>query len=329
MAWFRGLAVFVLTLCALASAGPCTNPTKRQAWHKLSNTEKRAYLDAELCLMKKPAKLGLPGTRTRFDDFQAIHQVQAYATHHVGAFLPFHRLLMHVHETALRTECGYTGYQPYWHEQGDAGQFSKSDVFHPTYGFGGDGNKAKGNCISTGPFANYTNSLGPSYAIGDHCIDRIISDSISLQSSQANVDECLAKTDWESAWLCIEFAPHRGGHGGVGGEMINAVSSPGDPIFYLHHTWLDKVWWEWQALDRKTRTSAAGIGGTNVMSDEEIKTFPTRPSNIPKPTGADGDPGNITTLGHVLSMYGNGPNKTIADVMDIQGSFLCYEYVNP
>jgi tyrosinase len=28
-------------------------------------------------------------------------------------------------------------------------------------------------------------------------------------------------------------------------------------------------------------------------------------------------------------MYGNEPNKTIADVMDIQGDFLCYEYVEP
>jgi len=56
----------------------------------------------------------------------------------------------------------------------------------------------------------------------------------------------------------------------------------------------------------------------------------TRPSTTnSKPTGADGDPGTTTTLGHVLNMYGNGPNKTIADVLDIQGNFLCYEYVEP
>lgn len=48
-----------------------------------------------------------------------------------------------------------------------------------------------------------------------------------------------------------------------------------------------------------------------------------------KPTGADGDPGTITTLNHVLNMYGNIPNKTIADVLDIQGNFLCYQYVEP
>lgn len=48
-----------------------------------------------------------------------------------------------------------------------------------------------------------------------------------------------------------------------------------------------------------------------------------------KPTGAAGDPGTTTTLTHVLNMYGNSPNRTIADVLDIQGGFLCYEYVEP
>lgn len=48
-----------------------------------------------------------------------------------------------------------------------------------------------------------------------------------------------------------------------------------------------------------------------------------------KPTGAPGDPGTTTTMGHVLDMKGNSPNQTIADVMDIGGDVLCYEYVDP
>ncbi len=102
----------------------------------MANDEKLEYINAELCLMKKPANLGLPGARTRFDELQAIHQLQAYATHFVvsrspspsleahapgqdvtvdnpqGAFLPFHRMMMLSHENALRNECNYTGYQP-------------------------------------------------------------------------------------------------------------------------------------------------------------------------------------------------------------------------
>jgi tyrosinase len=62
--------------------------------------------------MKKPATLGLRGAKTRFDEFQSLHQLQAYSTHFVGSFLPFHRLMLYAHETALRNECGYTGNQP-------------------------------------------------------------------------------------------------------------------------------------------------------------------------------------------------------------------------
>lgn len=61
-------------------------------------------------------------------------------------------------------------------------------------------------------------------------------------------------------------------------KMLNGVSSPGDPLFYLHHTWLDKIWADWQARDKAKRI--LDISGTNVMS-ENNPGFPARPSNIP------------------------------------------------
>lgn len=60
--------------------------------------------------------------------------------------------------------------------------------------------------------------------------------------------------------------------------MQNGVSSPGDPLFYLHHTWLDKVWWDWQAKDRLNRVKE--IGGTNIGPDY-APGFPARPPSIP------------------------------------------------
>jgi tyrosinase len=42
----------------------------------------------------------------------------------------------------------------------------------------------------------------------------------------------------------------------------------------------------------------------------------------------DGDTGgNMTTLKHTLSVLELVPNRAVADVMNIQGGFLCYEYV--
>jgi tyrosinase len=81
MAPISKLVAFLLTVSSAFAA--CTNPAKRRAWHTLSNSEKLEYINAELCLMKKPARLGLPAAKTRFDELQAIHQLQAYATHFV------------------------------------------------------------------------------------------------------------------------------------------------------------------------------------------------------------------------------------------------------
>jgi tyrosinase len=100
----------------------------------------------------------------------------------------------------------------------DAGNFKSSVIFDATYGFGGDGSGPR-SCITTGPFANYTNSLGPGYQLTSHCIDRKISELMSLGSSQAQVNACLTMRDFATAWPCIEGNPHTGGHAGVGGQV--------------------------------------------------------------------------------------------------------------
>ncbi|VUC32084.1 unnamed protein product [Clonostachys rosea] len=325
---------FILTVAVFASSvkALCGPKGQRKAWHTLSDNEKDEYIQAELCVMGLAPRVGLPGCRNVFDELQSNHQLQAAYTHFVGAFLPYHRYLMHAHEQIMRTECGYTGFQPYWDEPLDAGHFSSSIIFDPVHGFGGDGRESDG-CITDGPFANYTNALGPGYLITDHCIDRNISDSASEFSDQSQVDKCYEYDTWEEAWPCIEALPHNGGHSGVGLEMANPISSPGDPIFYLHHTWLDKVWWDWQAKDLPSRLKA--MGGTNVQTSNG-----TFAPNVPGYNGTTphdgkcgsldscpGDPGNITTLSHVLSSLGVVPDVTILDVMDIGSDYLCYEYV--
>lgn len=106
----------------------------------------------------------------------------------------------------------------YWDEPRDAGNFSTSIVLDPVHGFGGDG-RANDSCITDGPFANYTNALGPGYLITDHCIDRNISDEASKLSGQGYVDICYTNTTFETAWPCMEANPHQGGHSGIGKEV--------------------------------------------------------------------------------------------------------------
>jgi len=105
----------------------------------------------------------------------------------------------------------------YWDEVRDAGNFTKSIIFDPTT-FGGDGVGSK-KCVANGPFANYTLHLGPGHAITNHCLTRSISNTASLESAQSKLDACYAIDDFEEAWVCMEASPHRGGHGGTGGEV--------------------------------------------------------------------------------------------------------------
>jgi len=86
----------------------------------------------------------------------------------------------------------------------------------------------------------------------------------------------------------------------------NPISSPGDPLFYLHHTFLDRVWWQWQEKDLGKRLS--DIAGYTTGSEPEGGWV-------------------LATLEDVLDMKGVIPNQKIRDIMNIKGGVLCYEYV--
>lgn len=58
----------------------------REGWHRarrtLSKSERRSYIDAVLCLQKKPSIYKeVAGAKSRFDDFQVEHITQAYDIH--------------------------------------------------------------------------------------------------------------------------------------------------------------------------------------------------------------------------------------------------------
>ncbi|KAJ0383292.1 hypothetical protein COL922a_010781 [Colletotrichum nupharicola] len=96
-----------------------------------------------------------------------------------GNFLTWHRYFTWAYENALREECGYEGYQPYWNWLSYRDDPSKAPMFDgsetsmsgngvfkahngSTSGGGvyipsGDG----GGCVTKGPFANMTVHLGP------------------------------------------------------------------------------------------------------------------------------------------------------------------------
>ena len=75
-------------------------------------------------------------------------------------------------------------------------------------------------------------------------------------------------------------------------------------MFYMHHAAMDWIWWIWQSRDLPARLEQIS-GGTSVDDDSNVGT----------------------TLATTLDVGLLGPTVTIADVMDIQGELMCYEYV--
>lgn len=102
------------------------------------------------------------------------------------------------------------------------------------------------------------------------------------------------------------------------------AASPGDPLFFLHHTNLDRLWWNWQQASPENRTNDIGeIENVPIYSYLLQNNFVFPDNLLPYAN----DNGNITTLNHTLWMAGLVPNVTIADVMDLGGDLICAEYV--
>jgi tyrosinase len=107
----------------------------------------------------------------------------------------------------------------------------------------------------------------------------------------------------------------------------------------MHHGFVDKMWADWQAKDKKRLKEINGlnaqdpaVGFLEFAGDmkEESKMWghPTAAIKAVTPDPTNGDNGsNQTTLGHILTTLGIIPDTPLESVMDIQGGYLCYEYV--
>lgn len=209
----------------------------------------------------------------------------------------------------------------YWEESLDVANLAGSIVFDPDTGFGGNSN---GSCITDGPFTQLELHITQSTNYANYCLTRDFNTDGFQGATPSNVSSCYNSTTYEAAYTCYKSSPHTAGHAGVGGTMLDAVASPSDPLFFLHHTNLDRLWWEWQLANLTARLT--DMSGRNVPRPSYLAqnnfTYPG-----PEILDYDGDEGNVTTLHHNLWMVGLIPNATIGEVMDLRGELICAEYV--
>ncbi|MFE7382429.1 tyrosinase family protein [Streptomyces zhihengii] len=192
-------------------------------------------------------------SRGSYDDFVKMHVNGAAFYHHAPAFLPWHREFVRLLEVALPTPPGTpTLTVPYW-------DWTGTDDPWADYFMGGNG-RAGDDRVMTGPFAisGGWNCIDPSEPIPSYLRRQFGAHGGHLPTGP-DVTACLALTPYDSEpWeaggnptfrksLEGVTAPdiHNRVHTWIGGNM-NLASAPNDPVFWLHHCNIDRLWAQWQ-----------------------------------------------------------------------------------
>ncbi|EFW99211.1 tyrosinase [Grosmannia clavigera kw1407] len=352
---------FRLQLNATKSNSSCT-PDKivyRRAYGALSRHEKLDYIGAVKCLMILPSRTPAnvsSGARSRFDDFVATHIQQTLTIHYSGNFMAWHRWFVYSYEKALRDECGYQGYQPYWdwplyaNATEDSPIFDGSDTslggngdYFPHSGrvitapAGSNGSDIQlpagdgGGNVTTGAFANLTVNLGPVGGVkgmvpgpdgglgyNPRTLTRDIASVMNMEyANYTTVLDLLGKANIDTYRALLEgipnnivLGPHGGIHNTIGGDPSSDLfASPGDPVFWLHHCQMDRMWALWQTLDPAVRHSDLKAGNFGHI------TWNNKPAS------------RYTTLDDVIDLGYAAPSTTIRNVMDTTSGPFCYYYL--
>ncbi|OTA98085.1 hypothetical protein M426DRAFT_326266 [Hypoxylon sp. CI-4A] len=290
---------------AAAADGTCdrNNPAVRFEWRNYSADDKTTFVNAIKCLMNKPSSGNFQGSQSRYEDIVSVHQQLTPNIHQRAVFLPWHRYYVSIFESIMREECGFDRAFPWWDETLDSGNFAASDLFTDAH-FGpipAKTSDGQGTCITSGTFGGTTLHIGPGGGFTDHCLARAVDESLTGTVSAQFVQDCNSRTSYDDMRSCQELGPHAYGHNGVGAVMADVQSSPGDPIFFMHHLFVDHSFRIWQNGDASRTTTIDGCADAS-------------------------DPCTPITLDYTLTSNGLRPDTTIGNVMDTLGGYLCYRY---
>lgn len=271
----------------------------------LSPAEKAAYVQAVIDLKNsRPSMIPAAqaaGATSRYDDYVWIHlQVQGGA-HQGPAFTPWHREFLKQFERDLQDVSGDPNMTlPYWdwttaQAPGDPG-WPFTDDFMGGRGTGADNRvmtgrfaEAGGEWVihvrtgaASGPARDNTTYLRrlaappsfplPSYSDATGCLGRAAYDAAPWFTATPNLPEANA-----SFRKFLEWIMHNGVHGWVGGNM-NPMTSPNDPVFFLHHCNIDRLWAVWQQKNAPPVTDYQPPSGTTANHDLDDTMLVTDPA---------------------------------------------------
>ncbi|MBI2005408.1 MAG: tyrosinase family protein, partial [Candidatus Aenigmarchaeota archaeon] len=218
----------------------------------LTPQEKQNFVNAVLTLKAN-------GTYDQFVQQHRDSMAMSNMWAHQGpAFLPWHREFLRRFELALQS-VNPTVDLPYWDWTVD--NSTTSSICGSDF-MGGNGRPSDGR-VMAGPFAfdNGNWNLNVNDDPGQDLRRRFGQNASSLPTA-AQVNQCLAVTPYDSAPWNTSSNPsfrnmlegwigpgqiHNRVHVWVGGSML-ASTSPNDPVFFLYHCNVDRLWAIWQSM---------------------------------------------------------------------------------
>ncbi|KAK8041678.1 hypothetical protein PG993_006201, partial [Apiospora rasikravindrae] len=308
----------------------CRQLHVRREWRTIDVEEKRSYIMAVKCLMAHPSQF-VAGT-SYYDDFIYAHSKTGVYSHYAAAFLPWHRIINHRGRdwTGWLTSTSLS----YWDWTLDSANLSLSPVWDPDSGFGGNGKATTTSvhthdheddenvqhCVQDGPFADTTRpwkalSSGHSHdvTLEPHCLSRRFLEpgdkllpTVHRLISPERVEKTLSQPDYVAFFADFEGRPHNAIPQFIKGDFLT-FTAPNDPVFWLHHTQVDRLWALWQQRNPDKRLKEYGGPSLDFRHHHEEE-----------------DAGSFMT--DVLPMAGLGDDPRVEDVMDTAGGLLCYRY---
>lgn len=235
--------------------------------------EKTAFTNAVVALKQRPSQFHPDdASYSRYDDYVEVHlnAMNAMMTAHMqnwghlsSAFGPWHRVYLYHFESELRAiDPSVT--LPYW-DWTDAA--STAAVFAPDL-LGSDGRPEDGR-VMDGPFAGDAGKwqivVKDAASVPDYLVRRFGKDpSATALPTAPSQAEVMARKIYDVApWydrmrtpaqradvdklfrFGLEVNLHNLVHRYIGGHMVLAAS-PNDPVFFLHHCNLDRLWSAWE-----------------------------------------------------------------------------------
>jgi tyrosinase len=294
----------------------------RKDFRDLTKEERALYWDAINDMKRTPTKRSKDGsTKNLYDEFVIIHawKINKPQAHGTSMFLPWHRKFLLEFETALRQQVNKEKYScltiPYWDWSQNA-EICANDpecktwhhddpVLQESGGPGDPQRRVKGmrsthgssidathsnrmvGCMSAeSPFADWLDHNG-------NCLSRGVSWDFATNKNDRKgplvaysqlmdiIHHNKNYGTYNGFRQALEGTPHNTQHNMLGGHM-RSLESPADPIFFMHHCQVDRIWAMWQdchdhdALDR-TPTSkdmpnygASGRYSFKVGLNEEL-----------------------------------------------------------